>query len=105
MAAAPSDDRFGDVRAAVDRIAAEDAAEVLSEARAEARRLVRALLVNALSEAMIDSLRPTGASSEPAPAAPRRAAPQERAPRPAPERSREQPAGHGLHISCRGPAQ
>lgn len=72
--AAGSDDTLERLRAAIDELAAADAADLLAEARIEARARVRATLTDALAHSMLERLHEQ--LDEPAPAEP-----------PAPERS------------------
>jgi Gas vesicle synthesis protein GvpL/GvpF len=81
------DESFERLRAAIDELAAGDAAELLAEARADARERVREMLSDALAHSMLDQVRSqlVGAD-EPAPLAPEPLAPEPLAPEPlAPE--------------------
>jgi Gas vesicle synthesis protein GvpL/GvpF len=51
-----SDDSLERLRAAIDELAAQDAADLLAEARSEARARVRATLTDALTQAMLERL-------------------------------------------------
>lgn len=65
---ARSDDSFERLRAAIDELAAADAADLLAEARVEARARVRATLTDALAHSMIERLHeqlPAPARDEP----------------------------------------
>ncbi|MBV9001066.1 MAG: hypothetical protein JO304_18545, partial [Solirubrobacterales bacterium] len=71
---ARSDDSFERLRAAIDELAAADAADLLAEARIEARARVRATLTDALAHSIIERLHeqlPAPAREEPPPRAPR----------------------------------
>lgn len=50
------DDAIGGLRAAIDQLAATDAAELLAEARVEARARVRARLIEVFTDSMLDHL-------------------------------------------------
>ncbi|MBV8712522.1 MAG: GvpL/GvpF family gas vesicle protein [Solirubrobacterales bacterium] len=67
-----SDDSLERLRAAIDELAAADAADLLAEARTEARARVRASLTDALAHSMLERLHeqlPTTQRDEPPPAA------------------------------------
>jgi Gas vesicle synthesis protein GvpL/GvpF len=89
-----SDDPYDRLRAAIDELAAVDAADLLAEARIEARSRIRAMLTDALAHSMLEHLHgqlpERSAASSPASAAPSAAAARQarvpRAPESAPPR-------------------
>jgi Gas vesicle synthesis protein GvpL/GvpF len=96
-----SDGPYDRLRAAIDELAAVDAADLLAEARIEARARIRATLTDALAQSMLEHLHgQLPESVPPAPAASAPPAPVRRAPKPAParrapERARTRPADAG----------
>ncbi|MBV9604762.1 MAG: GvpL/GvpF family gas vesicle protein [Solirubrobacterales bacterium] len=84
-----SDDSLERLRAAIDELAAIDAAELLAEARIEARARVRTSLTDALAHSMLEQLH----DQLPAPVDDRPPAPARPEPRPAPTPRRSEPPG------------
>jgi hypothetical protein len=93
-----NDDPFDRLRAAIDELAAADAADLLAEARVEARARIRATLTDALAHSMLERLHeqlpvPDRDEAPPTPApAPDRAPAPSRAPAPRVPRAPQPPA-------------
>ncbi len=82
-----NDDPFDRLRAAIDELAAADAADLVAEARIEARARIRATLTDALAHSMLERLHeqlPSSADERPEPV--------ERVEKPAPARRKTRPA-------------
>jgi Gas vesicle synthesis protein GvpL/GvpF len=98
------DESFERLRAAIDELAAADAAELLAQARADARERVRGMLSDALAHSMLDQVRErlaggsTEAPAKPAPAASSDEPRVERTSVPAPEPHGSGPDGLGWYV-------